>query len=192
MHEPASATSDAGPVQTPFCGATTVVRPEWIDRNGHMNVGYYHVAFDRAAVPLFDWLGLTQAFRDAHRCSLFALETHLSFQRECREGESLRFHARLLAFDRKRIHFFQEMLRASDGARAATYECLSSYVDMTTRRTAPMPAVLQARLAQVLEAHRVLPRPWQVGHRIGTPPGRDDARPEAAPEVGSAAGNPPA
>ena len=34
---------------TPVRTAGAVVRPEWIDYNGHMNVGYYHVAFDVAA-----------------------------------------------------------------------------------------------------------------------------------------------
>ncbi len=180
MIPPCDRIADPDPLQTPFRGATAVVRPEWIDRNGHMNVGYYHVVFDRAAVPLFDWLGLTQGFRDAHRCSMFALETHLSFQRECREGTVLHFDARLLAFDRKRLHFFQQMYRADDGERAATYECLSTYVDMKTRRSAPMPPALERRLAQVLDAHRTLPLPWQVGHRIGTPPGRGDAVPAPA------------
>ena len=163
----------AASLATPFAVATARVRPEWIDRNGHMNVGFYHVVFDRAAVPFFDWLGLTQAFRDEYGGSTFALETHLGFLRECREGVELRFEARLLAFDRKRLHFYQEMFRVEDGERAATYECLSSYVDMRTRRTAPMPQTLSARLAQVLDAHRALARPWQIGHRIGTPPGID-------------------
>ena len=147
------------------------MRPDWIDRNGHMNVGYYHVAFDRSAVPFFDWLGFTQKFRDEHGGSLFALETHLSFLRECREGEGLRFEARLLDFDLKRLHFYLEMFREEDGVRAATYECLSSYIDMRSRRTAPIPASLTPHLRRVLDGHRMLPRPWQVGHRIGSPPG---------------------
>ena len=43
----------------PFARARGVVEPGWIDRNGHMNVGYYHVAFDNAAEPFFEWLGRT-------------------------------------------------------------------------------------------------------------------------------------
>jgi len=43
-------------------------------------------------------------------------------------------------------------------------------VHLPTRRTAPMPEVLTARLAEVLEAHRALPRPWQVGHVISARP----------------------
>ena len=33
----------------PFADATATVLPGWIDNNGHMNVGYYHVVFDIAA-----------------------------------------------------------------------------------------------------------------------------------------------
>ena len=32
----------------PFDSHRDVVRPEWIDHNGHMNVGYYLVVFDFA------------------------------------------------------------------------------------------------------------------------------------------------
>ena len=32
----------------PFDKHRDVVRPEWIDDNGHLNMGYYVVAFDRA------------------------------------------------------------------------------------------------------------------------------------------------
>ena len=157
-------------IQTPFSVATDTVRPEWIDSNGHMNVGYYHVAFDLAAVPFFSWIGLTDAVRREYRSSTFALESHLSFVREVREGDPLRFEARLIDHDTKRIHFYQEMFHGSEGWLAATYESLSIHMDMGTRRTAPMPDVLQRRVAQVMAAHRTLPRPWQVGHVIGTRP----------------------
>ncbi len=159
-------------LQTPFNQASAVVRPDWIDNNGHMNVGYYHVVFDIAAEPFFEWLGLTRAFRKAHGSSTFALESHLNFMREVKEGDPLRFEARLLDFDRKRIHFYQEMFHGTEGYLAATYESLSVHVDMSQRRTAPMPDALSARLAQVKQAHAALPRPWQIGHVISAHPKR--------------------
>jgi acyl-CoA thioester hydrolase len=45
-------------IPAPYAAARDVVRPEWIDYNGHMNVGYYHVAFDIAAeLPELRFLG---------------------------------------------------------------------------------------------------------------------------------------
>ena len=157
-------------IATPYCAAAAVVLPQWIDYNGHMNVGYYHVAFDTAAEPFFDWLGFTQDFRRRHGSTTFALESHLTFVREVREGDPLRFEARLIDFDYKRVHFYQEMFHATEGWLAATYESVSAHVDIARRRTAPMPEELTQRLARILEAHATLARPWQVGHAITARP----------------------
>ena len=167
----------AAPIPVPFSGARARVRKEWIDYNGHLNVGYYHVAFDAASDLFFDFLGLTAIFREQHQGSTFALESHLNFLREVKEGDSLRFEARLIDFDAKRIHFYMEMLHADEGYIAASYESLSAYVSMATRRTTPMPSALLDRLAVVRAAHSVLPRPWQLGHAISVrPPGKEAAR----------------
>lgn len=163
------------PIPVPFAAARERVRPEWIDYNGHMNVGYYHVAFDNAAEPFFEFLGLTQAFRAQHGSSTFALESHLNFLREVKAGDELRFEARLVDFDAKRIHFYQEMFHAQEGYCAASYESLSVHVSMQTRRTAPMPPALQERLAAIKAAHAVLPRPWQLGHAISAHPPKRSA-----------------
>ncbi len=173
----AKATAVMQPIETPFCAACSVVRPEWIDYNGHMNVGYYHVVFDEASTPFFEWLGLTPQYRARTQASTFALETHLHFLREVKLGDELRFEARLLSFDAKRIHFYQEMFHVGQGYLAAAYESLSMHVDMRTRRTAPMPAQLSERLAAVMQAHGGLERPWQVGHVIGTPVPRPVGKP---------------
>ncbi|MEK9777332.1 MAG: thioesterase family protein [Quisquiliibacterium sp.] len=157
-------------IQTPFVGPAASVLPQWIDYNGHMNVGYYHVAFDLASDALFDWLGFTQEFRQRHGSSTFALETHLSFVRELRQGDPLRFEGRLIDFDYKRVHFYQEMFHATEGYLAATYESLSTHMDMKLRKTAPMPDELQQRLALIKQAHDQLPRPWQLGHVISARP----------------------
>jgi len=157
-------------IPTPFSAARAVVRPEWIDYNGHMNVGYYHVAFDVAADVFFDFLGLSAEFRERHGSTTFALEAHLNFLREVKQGDALRFEARLLDFDAKRIHFYMEMFHAGAGFLAASYESLSAHVSVAERRTAPMPPQLLEHLAAVKAAHAVLPRPWQVGHVMSAQP----------------------
>jgi len=157
-------------IRAPFAAAITVVRPEWIDYNGHMNVGYYHVAFDVAAEAFFEFLGFTPEFRRSHDATTFALEAHLNFLREVKEGDALRFEARLLDHDAKRIHFYQEMFHAGEGFLAASCESLSAYVSQASRRVAPMPSALLERLTQVKAAHAALPRPWQIGHVISARP----------------------
>ncbi|MEZ5651197.1 MAG: thioesterase family protein [Burkholderiaceae bacterium] len=163
-------------IETPFNRATATVLPDWIDYNGHMNVGYYHVVFDIAAEPFFEWLGLTADYRREHGASTFALESHLHFLREVTVDAPLRFEARLLDFDHKRIHFYQEMFHATEGYLAACYESVSAHVDFKLRRTAPMAAELQSRLADIKAAHQALARPWMIGHVISAhPPARKQA-----------------
>jgi acyl-CoA thioester hydrolase len=157
-------------VPTPFAAAGTEVRPEWIDYNGHMNVGYYHVAFDVAADAFLEFLGLDAEFRERYGSTTFALEAHLNFLREMKAGDPLRFEARLLDHDAKRIHFYMEMFHADEGFLAASYESLGAHVSVAERRTAPMPAPLLARLAEIKAAHAALPRPWQIGHVMSAKP----------------------
>ena len=159
-------------IRAPFAAASAVVRPEWIDYNGHMNVGYYHVVFDVAAEAFFEFLGLTPDFRERHGATTFALEAHLNFLREVKEGDALRFEARLLDHDAKRIHFYQEMFHASEGFLAASCESLSAHVSVAQRRTAPMPPELLERLSRIKAAHAALPRPWQLDHVIAAKPPR--------------------
>jgi len=155
-------------LETPYTRYNTTVKPEWIDYNGHMNVGYYHIAFDAAVEPFFHWLGLTPEYRKANHCSTFAHEAHLNFLQEVNEGDKIRFETRLLDFDQKRIHFFQEMFHESENYIAASHESISSYMDMRTRKTAPLPADITKRLQQIKEAHSTLDKPWQVGNVIST------------------------
>ncbi len=135
-----------------------------------MNVGYYHVVFDLAAEPFFEFLGFTAELRSQHDLTTFALEAHLNFLREVKEGDPLRFEARLIDYDAKRVHFYQEMFHATEGYLAASFESLSVCVSQTGRRTAPMPEALQGRLSQIKAAHAALPRPWQIGHVISAKP----------------------
>ena len=44
-------------VPTPFVSSVMRVEPGWIDYNGHLNMAYYNVLFDRAGDEAFDLLG---------------------------------------------------------------------------------------------------------------------------------------
>jgi len=144
-----------------------VVRPEWIDSNGHMNMGYYVVVFDWATDEWMRLIGLDAAHRRAREVTTFCLEAHVTYHREVREGDPLRFTTRLLAHDTKRIHYIHEMLHAEAGYLAATNELMSLHVSQATRRGAPMAPEILERLGRIQRAHDRLPRPPQVGRVMG-------------------------
>jgi acyl-CoA thioester hydrolase len=159
-------------IAAPFDAYRDVVRGEWIDNNGHMNVGYYLVVFDFATDAFLAWVGLDAGHRRDTGVTTFCLEAHVTYQREVREGDPLRFITRLLAHDAKRIHYVHEMRHAAEGYLAATNELMSLHVSKETRRAAPMAPAVLARLARIQAAHDALPPLPYVGRRMGLDAGR--------------------
>lgn len=154
------------PIPAPFESVGIDVLPEWIDSNGHMNIAYYVAAFDRAFDKIYDQFGFTRAMMRDRNASSFTSELHITYQRELMVGDPIRVTTQLLGFDAKRCHFIQCMYHAAEGYLAATLEWLLLYIDMTQRRVTTMPEELQRHLARVVEAHRALPLPPEVGRRI--------------------------
>jgi acyl-CoA thioester hydrolase len=154
-------------IPTPFDVFRDRVRPEWMDHNGHMNMGFYLVIFDLATDEFFRWIGLDEDHRRARRVTTFALEAHVTYHREVREGDPLRFTTLLLAHDAKRLHYIHRMYHATEGYLAATNELMSLHVSEETRRGAPMAAEILERLRVIQEAHDRSDRPPQVGRRMG-------------------------
>ncbi len=153
----------ADALEAPLDRYRDVVRPEWIDENGHMNVGYYVVVFDYATDEFLDYIGLTRDYKDAHGVTTFTLEAHVTYQRELREGAPLRFTTQLLGFDAKRIHYTHEMYHAEEGFLSAMNELLSIHVNQQTRRSTPMAPEILERLEQIQAAHEKLPVPSYIG-----------------------------
>ena len=143
------------------------VLPEYIDPNGHMNIGYYSVLFDKALDLPWHLLGLGFKGIKARGNTSFALESHVTYQRELHEGDALDFTFQVLDVDTKRIHFFMTMLHRRERWLAATSESISICIDMSTRRSTVWSAEQMARLSAVHQAHRQRPRPPEAGRIIG-------------------------
>jgi acyl-CoA thioester hydrolase len=156
----------AAMIEAPFRRYRATVPPDWIDYNGHMNVAFYVLAFDKATDVLFDALGLGVDYVKATNQSSFTLEAHIAYERELKLGDPLMVASLIVAADRKRLHLFQEMFHATEGYRAATFETLNIHVDLGQRRSAPFPSGLQARLDAAAMSHAGLPRPASLGRGI--------------------------
>lgn len=159
--------SVATDIPTPFPLPSTVVQPEWIDHNGHMNVAYYLMAFDIASGGLLRYLGLGKEYRRDTNGGTFTGELHITYKREVMEGDPLRMTAQVIGVDSKRVHYWLEMYHETEGYLAATSEMVTLHIDMTKRRVSPMPAEMLAWMQKVRDAHAALPRPDGLGHVIG-------------------------
>ncbi len=153
----------------PFEGRPQLVEPQWADYNGHLNMAYYHVLFDRAGDEAFSSVGLGPEYVSARNASFFTVEAHVSYLGEVKPGDRVRITTQILDHDAKRIHYVQQMYHADEGYLACVTENMVIHVDMATRRTAPFPADVAGAIAAMAQAHHGLPVPAQVGHRIGIP-----------------------
>jgi acyl-CoA thioester hydrolase len=146
-----------------------VVRPEWIDSNGHMNLAYYVVVFDLATDKLYAALGIGDAYREATGNSCFTAETHTLYEREVRLGERLHVHTWLLGSDTKRLHYFHELFHADSGERSAVQELMALHINMRVRRVAPFPDAQRAVLEDAVAKYAPAEPPKGIGRRIAMP-----------------------
>ncbi len=153
----------------PFVSSVMKVEPAWIDYNGHLNMAYYNVLFDRAVDEVFELLGCGADYVKTQQKSFFTAEVHVRYLRELAAGDPVRVTVQLLDYDLKRLHYFEQLFHAREGWVSATSENMSLHVDMAERKTAPVSPALARRLALMRSSHAQLPRPEASGRRVAMP-----------------------
>ena len=156
-------------IPAPFESSVMRIEPQWIDYNGHLNVAYYNVLFDRAVDELYELLGLGPDYLKQHKHSTMVAEMHVRYLREVHETTPVKVAVQLLDYDAKRIHLFEQLVHAEEGWISATSENMTLHVDMTAKKVAPFPASVMQALARVKEAHARLPQPDGAGRRVAMP-----------------------
>ena len=117
----------------------TTVQPQWIDYNGHMNVGYYVVAFDLATDVAYDRWGIGEDYLSHSDCSVFTLGMNVDYISEVFEGDPIRVSTTLIDHDHKRLHYYHQMYHDGTSDPVATNECLCMHVNLKTRKSHPFP-----------------------------------------------------
>ena len=153
----------------PFVSSVMRVEPQWIDYNGHLNMAYYNVLFDRAVDETYALIGVGPDYVATRRQSVFTAEVHMRYLRELHAGDPVRVTFQLLDYDAKRLHYFEQLFHAEEGWVSATSENLSLHVDMASKKAAAFPPEVMARLAEMKASHALLPVPEAAGRRIGMP-----------------------
>ena len=153
----------------PFLSSVMRIEPQWIDYNGHLNMAYYNVMFDRAIDELWLKLGIGPAYMRTRHGSTFTAECHVRYLREIHLGDPVQISILLLAADEKRLHTFEELRHAGEGWLSATSENMTMHVDMNTRKTAPFPPDIKARIDAVARTHATASRPEGIGRKIAIP-----------------------
>jgi len=146
---------------------TITVEPEWVDYNGHMNLAFYVLAFDKATDNFYDQLGIGLDYRAEQDSSMFTLGINVDYLREVFQGDELTITTQLLEVDNKRLRYIHQMYQGGDDRPVALNECLAMHVNMTSRKSEPFPETTQARIAIAMASHQALPQPASAGRLLG-------------------------
>ena len=149
------------------------VKEDYLDFNNHMNVTAYYIVFNKASGRFTSSLGFDRAGREQYRMTIFTLETHITYLKEVTEGREFKIFGRILDYDEKRIHFYEEM-RNETGEILATCESMFLAVSQETRKSGVFPKKLLDSLKDFYEKTTEEPWPKHAGRQIGIP--RKDKR----------------
>ena len=145
----------------------TLVRPEWVDYNGHMSDFLYGHVFGEAMDAMYRGVGIDDASRKSGRM-FYTAESHVKHLGEAKVGEPLFATTQILSIDDKRLHVFHRLYRKRDNAMIATGEQMHLYVDTTGPKSTAMEPALRAKLDAVRKRHASLPTPAEAGRPIGS------------------------
>ncbi len=152
-----------------FKSSIMQIEPAWIDYNGHLNMAYYNVLFDRAVDELWLQIGIGPDYLKTRHCSSFTAECHVRYVREIHLGDPAQVSILVVAADEKRIQTFKELRHATEGWLSATSENMTLHMDMRARKVAPFPPDIGANVQTLVEAHSGLERPDGIGRSVAMP-----------------------
>ena len=153
-------------IPAPFVSKPMDIEKDWIDYNGHLNMAYYNVLFDRCSDEAFEAMGMGLDYVKQRRLTIYTAEVHVCYVQELHLDHKVVVSFQLIDHDEKRLRAYQE-IRHVDGRLAATSETLSLHVDMSGPKVAPFPTDVLAKVEAMRAAHSVLPMPERAGRSIG-------------------------
>ena len=80
------------------------IEKDWIDYNGHLNMAYYNVLFDRGCDVFFEEMGLGPHYIKERNLSFYTAEAHVRYVQELHLGDKVRVSMQIVDYDEKRIH----------------------------------------------------------------------------------------
>ena len=108
---------------------------DWIDYNGHMNVAYYLLIFDKyGAVKLNNIFMMGENSAKNTGMSTMIVENNITYKQELKVDEEVEINLVYFNHDKKRLHYKFEMINKKDNKLSATFEALALYVNLNNRK----------------------------------------------------------
>ena len=110
---------------------------DWIDYNGHMNVAYYLLIFDKyGADNLNTIFKMGEHSAKTTGMSTMMVETNITYNQELRLDDEVDINLLYFDHDKKRLQYKFEMIHKEKKYLASTIEVLALYVDLDHRKVA--------------------------------------------------------
>ncbi|WP_159085922.1 thioesterase family protein [Aeromicrobium chenweiae] len=130
-----------------------VVPDEFIDLNGHMNIGRY---LELGGTALWSRcrtdLGMGDEYISARGMSTFTAEHHLTYLAEIVQDEEVSVHVRLVERSDKVLHTVTLIANRTREQLSCVVEATLVHMDMSTRRPTPYPEDVAALIDTGLKA----------------------------------------
>ena len=114
--------------------STTKIINNWTDYNGHMNLAFYILVFDKGAENILSKFQMGEQSAKTTKKSTMAVESHTTYNNEVKENEEVDVYLSYFDHDKKRLHYKLEMHEKSKNILSATTEVLSLYIDLNIRK----------------------------------------------------------
>ena len=157
-----------GPYSTPIILPEQEVLNEWLDYNGHMNVAYYTLAFDKSLdIFLEDLLGIGESHAYKNKQGPFVVQAHYHYLNEMRLNE--KFHVRLFVVDcdKNKMHLCMEIYSLFQEKVIAVVEQVLINVNLKLRKSEPYPPWAFEKLIKLKNTHKNASLPSAFGKSIG-------------------------
>jgi len=115
---------------------STKIINEWTDYNGHMNLAFYILIFDKGAEKILSKFKMGEQSAKTTKKSTMAVESHTTYNNEVKENEEVDVHLSYFDHDKKRLLYKLEMYEKNKNILSAATEVLSLYIDLNIRKVA--------------------------------------------------------
>ncbi|UFN44294.1 thioesterase family protein [Nocardioides okcheonensis] len=129
------------------------------DINGHLNVRHYiGIASEGLDESLVE-VGIPTMWPLTDGQACFTAEHHVTYLNELRTGDTMSARVRLLGRSERAAHVLVYLLDETHQQVACVVEEIFLHIDLSTRRTAPWPADIAAKIDARVAEHAALPFP---------------------------------
>ncbi|MEM7499918.1 MAG: thioesterase family protein [Pseudomonadota bacterium] len=154
-----------GEVAAPLRLVENIVKADWVDEFGHLNMAHYLTICDQANWSFWNWINHPIPIDGRQGHEYVIVENHVLYTGELAEGAAFAIDTQLTALDDKRLILFHRVLDA-EGDLAATNEVKLLGFNLATRGIERWQPAVMARLEAVRDAHGPLGTPEEAGRAI--------------------------